>query len=1091
MARRLFSRSVVCRFTHAAVFVVLAALLMVPRLSAQTESATILGRVTDPTGAVLKGVEVEIRNIDTNVATTSSTNAEGLYAIHSLPPGRYIVSVHKQGFKAVSLTGLNLNVQDNLVRNFTLQIGAVSESITVNAESAKINTTDATVSTVIDRNFAENLPMNGRSFQSLIQLTPGVVTVPSNGADGGQFSVNGQRAESNYWMVDGVSANIGVTSGNFPGNGFGGTLGSFSAQGGTNSLVSVDDMQEFRIQTSTYAPEFGRTPGGQISIVSRSGTNQLHGTVFDYLRNDGLDASDWFANNNHLPKPRERQNDFGGTLGGPIFKNKTFFFFSYEGQRLELPQVAETTVPDLNARQSATPALQPFLNAYPFDPKQPDLGNGISQFNASFANRSSLDAYSLRVDHNLSSRISIFGRYNYSPTSLTGRGAGAPLSEVSSSKITTQTATVGATWEILPTLIDDLRFNYSRVSASSSNSLDSFGGAVPLASLPLQSPFNQQNSEFGFSINALKSGLFLPGRNAANLQQQINIVDIVPLTRGSHSLKFGIDYRRLSPTLSPPLQVQESFFGDMAAAEVGTPLDSIVVAERGVSVLLRNVGVFAQDTWRVVPRLTLTYGLRWDLDVAPVSLNGPNIVAVTGYSLSDFSRLAIAPEGTAPFKTRYGNFAPRAGLAYQLHQHQGSETVLRGGFGVFYDLIGSTVGTSVLGGTPPFGAFKLVLSPSFPLDSTDSASPAIPNGGSISQLFAFNPDLKSPYTLQWNIALEQALGKQQTLSASYVGASGRRLLQTTAVSAPPTNPNIGIGDFVDNTASSSYDALQVQFERRLSHGVQALASYAWAHSIDDGSASSGQVLGNEGLPGSSNANRASSDFDIRHTFSAGLTFAVPGFSSNMFAKAIFGGWSLQSLVWARSAPPVDISDNIVFSGFNGVFAAVRPDIVPGQPLYLFGTNCASVMQALGSLAPGQGCPGGKALNPNAFTDPPFDPVTFAPLRQGNVPRNFLRGFGATQWDFAVHRDFPIRESLKLQFRAEMFNVLNHPNFGQPNGTFLSPAFGGSGAFGLSSETLNHFLDGGGGPSSVGQGAFSSLYQLGGPRSIQFALKLLF
>src|SRR6266700_3983271 len=212
--------------------------------------------------------------------------------------------------------------------------------------------------------------MNGRRFQTLIQLTPGVVLTASNVADSGQFSVNGQRAASNYWMVDGVSANIGVST-QFPGNGTGGALAGFSALGGTNSLVSVDALQEFRIQTSTYAPEFGRTPGGQISIVTRSGTNQFHGTAFDYLRNDIFDANDWFADNKRLPKAKDRQNDFGGTFSGPILKDRTFFFFSYEGLRLRLPQTTLTTVPDLGARNSATPALQPYLNAFPFDPSQP------------------------------------------------------------------------------------------------------------------------------------------------------------------------------------------------------------------------------------------------------------------------------------------------------------------------------------------------------------------------------------------------------------------------------------------------------------------------------------------------------------------------------------------------------------------------------------------------------------------------------------------------------------------------------------------------------------------------------------------------
>src|SRR5258708_5497915 len=241
-----------------------------------------------------------------------------------------------------------------------------------------VNTESAAVSTVVDRQFAENIPLNGRSFQTLIQLTPGVVLTANNGFDTGQFSVNGQRASSNYWMVDGVSANIGMAASPVSGNGLGGALGSSSVLGGTNSLVSVDAMQEFRIQTSTFAPEFGRTPGGQISIVTRSGTNQFHGTAFDYLRNDVFDANKWFngvniLNPTPLPKAKERQNDFGGTLGGPILKNKTFFFFSYEGLRLRLPQTALTFVPDAsftpggttNSRQNAIPALQPYLNAFP------------------------------------------------------------------------------------------------------------------------------------------------------------------------------------------------------------------------------------------------------------------------------------------------------------------------------------------------------------------------------------------------------------------------------------------------------------------------------------------------------------------------------------------------------------------------------------------------------------------------------------------------------------------------------------------------------------------------------------------------------
>ena len=242
----------------------------------QTETATVSGLITDETGAVVPGAEVKLQSVERGTVATATTNDAGIYVFASVHPGQYQVTVHKPGFKQVDLLGMIVNVQDHIEQNFRLQIGSVAESVTVNANDLKINTTDATVSTVVDRQFAENLPMNGRSFQTLIELTPGTVLTPSNFNDGGQFSINGQRAASNYWMVDGVSANIGIgTSVNTgAGNGLGGALGSFGAMGGTNSLVSVDALQEFRIQTSTYAPEFGRTPGGQISIVTRSGTNQ-------------------------------------------------------------------------------------------------------------------------------------------------------------------------------------------------------------------------------------------------------------------------------------------------------------------------------------------------------------------------------------------------------------------------------------------------------------------------------------------------------------------------------------------------------------------------------------------------------------------------------------------------------------------------------------------------------------------------------------------------------------------------------------------------------------------------------------------------
>lgn len=1039
---------------------------------AQTETATLSGLITDPQGRPVPGVEVQVTNQETNVSVKQSTNDKGLYVVVGLKPGRYRVSVTKEGFRRIDLTDLVLNVQDVLSRNLQLQLGPVETSITISAETTGVNTESAAVSTVVDRQFAENLPLNGRSFQTLIQLTPGVVLTPSTASDGGQFSVNGQRASSNYWMIDGVSANIAAGASFGQGNAIGGALPGFSAQGGTNSLVSVDALQEFRIQTSTYAPEFGRTPGGQISILTRSGTNQFHGTLFDYLRNDVLDADDWFANRDKLAKPKERQNDFGGTFSGPIRKNRAFFFFSYEGLRLRLPRVVESVVPSVSARQAAIPATQPFLNAFPL-PNGADLGSGNAAFNASFSSESTLNASSIRIDHTFNDKLTLFGRYNYSPSEdLSRLPPPFALSVLQASRISTQTTTVGATWRIATRLINDSRLNYSRNNASSSRILEKFGGAIPIDSSQISFPDSFTFKDSELEVGIFSTGFLVDGRNASFLQRQVNLVDNLSVQSGQHSLKFGVDYRRLMPMYDPLLY--EQFFGflNVASVQSGNLFFSLITSSRHVSFTLQNLGIFGQDTWRANPRLTLSYGVRWDVDFAPDS--DPRFASVT--NSGDLANLALAAPGTPVFGTTYGNVAPRVGIAYALSQKQGRETVLRGGFGVFFDLVTQELGNLLSANSYPFGGLKFIFGGTYPLSPSDLAPPPISvnslSSGGI--LGAYDPSLKLPYTLAWSFALEQSLGSAQSISASYIGAAGRRLLLTEFVSNP--NPSFSNVNLVGNHGASDYHALQVQFQRRLSHGLQALASYSWAHSIDNGSASS--AFGNQAniftRQLGANANRGPSDFDMRHVFSAGVTYAIPAPRRiNTLANSVLRGWALENVIQGRTAPPVNVfTSSLSFAG--NPFVPVRPDLVLGQPVYLRGSPL----------------PGGKALNSGAFTNPPTTPAGCVPgvdfpcnaARQGDLGRNALRGFGAFQWDFAVHRNFPIRESLKLQFRAEMFNVLNHPNFGPP-ATDLSNTV----QFGQSTQTLGQSLS----PQGAGFGAFSPLYEIGGPRSIQFALRLFF
>lgn len=1036
-------------------------------LWAVSPNGSINGLVSDPTRGAIAGSEIVAVNDVTGVQYTTKTNGEGIYVLANLPPGPYRLQVSKVGFKTIIKPDIILNVAGALSINFTLPVGALHEVITVEGGAPLINTESAAVSTVVDRQFAENLPMNGRSFQTLIELTPGVVPATSNSSDGGQFNINGQRASSNYWMVDGVSANVGIAAFAVPGNGFSGSLGAFSAMGGTNSLVSVDAMQEFRIQTSDYAPEFGRTPGGQISIVTRSGTNWFHGTLFDYLRNDVFDANNWFADNAGEPKPKERQNDFGGTVGGPILKNRTFFFFSYEGLRLRLPQTLLTTVPDLAARQNASPALQPFFNAFPAPNGPDDTANGLAQFNASFSNPASLDAYSLRLDHRVRDNLTLFGRYNYSPSEITQRGAGGAqaLSVLFPSKITTQSGTLAAVLLISPKASNDFRVNFSKTDAFNAFRMDQFGGAVPVTNPLFPGGFDFNNASLFLDIFSLTHGAYEIGISAQNAQRQFNIVDTVELQIGRHSIKAGVDYRRLRPHYGPGTYSQGVFFSDVPSAEVGNASFALFGSQVPVSFRFQNLGAYAQDTWRAGSRVALTYGLRWDVDFVPSPLHAPSMVSVTGFNLQDLSQLAVRPPGTPPFKTTFGNVAPRIGLAYQLRRNPDFQTVLRAGFGVFYDLATSETGNILAEASYPYGAFQFVFGTTYPFDANTAKPPAITLQGlsapGSAPLTAIDPHLRLPYTLEWNLALEQALGKQQSLSASYVGSAGRRLIQTAVVSQP--NVNFNSAYLATNAATSDYGALQLQFQRQLRQGLQALASYTWAHSIDTASAGSNFVGSNTFVPGAFASNRGPSDFDIRHVFSLGATYQIPSPRLNKAADVALGNWSLQNVIQVHSAPPVNVYE-ANFPQLAQFSTQVRPDVVRGEPLYLGGSQY----------------PGNKALNPAAFASPPVD-SNGNPTRQGNLGRNALRGFGLTQWDIAVHRDFPIPDTrLVLQFRAEAFNVLNHPNFGPPQSGI------GTGSFGVSTQTLAESLGG-----NVGSGAFNALYQLGGPRSLQFALKLQF
>ncbi len=1035
---------------------------------AQMDTALLVGRVADSSGTVIVRARVELVDVDRNTKAKVETNESGLYVFQAIRASHYRIEVSAPGYKSASAT-LTVFVQDDIQQNFRLATGSPLASAAIQTNSTPVQTTGA-VGTVVDQTLVKELPLNGRSFQTLFQLTPGVVITPASFANQGQFSVNGQRTNTNYFIIDGTSANVAIAAGVNPGQSAGGSLPAVTAFGGTNSLVSTDDVQEFAVLTSSYSPEFGRMPGAQISIVTRSGSNEFRGEIFDYIRNDAFDANDWFANRDNLKRAALRQNDYGGVLGGPILKSRTFFFGSYEGLRLRQPASTESDVPSLAARNSAPPSMKPFFEAYPF-PNGPDEGNGLARATYAFSDPSGLDAVSLRIDHHVGESLSMLGRYDYSTSDRSQRGAGInSLSAVTETRFGLQTLTAGVTYRTSSAFINDLRFNWSESSASGSDQLDSFGGAVSLRpEMVFPSPFNEENSIFQFAPdgNARNRQLTL-GREAANVQTQINIVNNASYQIKKHVMKAGLDFRSLSPETAPPVYVQQAAFTDIQAALSLSSAFIAVAATVPVHSTFRNYSAYSQDAWKPMDRLSVTYGVRWDYSPVPAGrgANGQQPFAIE--NVNNLPALSLAPQGAPIYHSTLNNFAPRLGLAYELTRSSKMESIIKAGAGMFYDLGNGPGGNAFDGTNFPFLAQKLFFGVRFPLSREDASPPSLPPIAPFRTVAAFPSVLKVPHSWQWNLALQQSLGADQTLSVEYVGSVGHSLLRTEeyigGVAGVPSAFTQVL--FTNNAGYSNYNALQVRFVHRARAGSHIIASYAFSHSFDNVSTDS--IF--NGIPGqflNPSVDYGASDFDIRHTATVGIDYA-PKFEGNSRAlTALLGNWAIDSIAVTHSSPPVNVtvSRDIGFGIYD-----FRPDLVTGIAMY--GDDPMA--------------PGGRRFNPLALSVP-------SAYRQGSLGRNVFRGFPLVQVDLAVQRTFRITERISIKARVEAFNLFNHPNFSPESGEMgtldssgrLLPQSG----FGLSQNTLAKGLSGGG-TGTFGSG-FSPLYQIGGARSLQLALKLGF
>lgn len=1007
---------------------------------AQSTSATITGRVTDPSKAVIVGAEIVAINSGTGVRYEGVTDNSGSYMIAAVPPGSYRIEVAKPGFRTIVETGVVLHVQDAVELNFEAAVGAVAESVTVEGGAPLVNTQSAAVSTVIDRDFVENLPLNGRSFNMLLQLTPGVVIAPvpiGSQSPMGQFSIAGQRTDANNFSVDGVSANFGVGQGGYLGNTGSGSTQAFSALGGTSSLVSVDALQEFRVETSSFAPEFGRAPGGQVLLTTRAGTNEFHGALFDYFRNTVMDANDWFANQAGEPRAPEHHNDFGGVLGGPIWRDKTFFFFSYEGARLDLPQTSIIQVPSEYARSSAPPSLAQFLNAFP-QPDDRTVTPGVysAPFTGNYPNRASLNATSIRIDHTFNSRFSIFGRFNDAPSNIVDRTNS--LSDVNELMVNTRTLTVGVNMLLATRVSNAVRANYSTQGVDSVYTLDSFGGAVPISPSLLLGPLPTSDSLGYFGLSG--STYFFLGPYTRNHATQLNFTDDLDMPVGAHSLKFGADYRAIFLDQNV-YRNGLYYYGPTIQQFISTGAVDLSSGETNPSkILARTLSLYGQDTWRLTPRLTMTYGLRWELSPAPSPRGGTILAAWT--NVNDPAALALAPIGTPVYQTTYTNFAPRVGIALKLTNS--GDLVLRAGAGIFYDL--GTGAAASIGAFFPNSSEEYSVGLVVPIGDPTPYLPPISLNPPYGLVQAMSPNLKLPRSYQWNVAVEKSLFGRQVISATYVGQAGRDLLRNEAIDMPNADFSNAF-QVTENSARSNYNALQLQYRRPLSGQVQAIFNYTYSHSLDN--ASDDVVTAVPNIILSAAQDYASSSFDVRHSFSGALVWNIPGFSRLRWVSAVTQHWSLDSVIVARSGVPFN---GVIFGYSPGGYAFSRPDLVPGQPVWI--------------ANPAAG--GGQSLNPNAFAIP-------STVRQGTEGRNDIPGFGLTQVDISLARKFPITERLNLQFRADAFNVLNHPNFLNPG------ALVQYGPFFLSATSM----------LNQGLGGLNPLFQEGGPRSLQLSLKLSF
>lgn len=1119
-------------------------------LLAQETTGTITGAVRDGSGGTVPEAAILIRNAATGIERRLITSAGGEYIATALPIGTYDVSVEKPGFKKGSASGVQLNVDSRVRVDFTLEVGSVVEVTTVSATVSQLDTESATISGLVDSKRVIELPLNGRNFAQLINLQAGVSTNNNGNQGSGQF-VNGARGATNNFLLDGGDLNDPVV----PNGSAAAVTGGFTGSAPGINAVSVDAVEEFRVITSGASAEFGRSSGAQINVITKSGTNELHGTLFEFVRNRAFDARSFFDLNPAFQKngraiaPPFTQNNFGGTLGGPIRKDKLFFFGSYEGFRQRQGVSVVNNIPSPNtiaAIRQQNPALGDIFAAVFTGPFAVPVANDLSPAAIIARNSPVISPLSLvrsnsfdqnavtgKIDQNFTPASRLSGRYtlfnnNAGPGTVSGSGlpaTGVGFSNRVHNIVLAHTQTISAT------KLNEFRATFQRNGVN--NAFDPAPQALldagrlrtgAFAGQPYGDPFTPNGIPTvnpGFGLPELGYTVTSPNIRFSNTYQ---ISDSFAMTRGRMNIKFGGELRRIQDNSTFSFLVrpnaQYASAGAFTIFQPGAPMNFFTqnlyltpnTSLRGFRIT--EWAPYIQTTTRVGRNLTVEAGLRYEYLGRASEVNGflsnaflaPGGAPLAGTSLTangiaGLNQVRLIPVGRGRpmglFQADRNNWAPRIGAAWSR-----GKTTIRGSYGVYYDRIFDNVLGNARNSPPyvvvvttggiPFGAS---------VSNPDPFTTDVPIGPT-----TVNPNLRFPTTQRWNVSIQRQIEKNTVLEVAYVGADARNLVRTIqpnfgggfpAAFRPsnvdvPTQPAVTAENFRppllatfstrDSSASSTYDALQVTAKRRFANGLSFQVSYTWAHAIDDGS---GEIVtgaplssvtnllpiratnGTIPLPSLANVNQArasrglapvsteaeaaryfvqnfiggpqlgaergNADFDLRHAAVINFIYELPfgtgkglGNNARGVVKWLIGGWQTNSILRFQTGQPFTLTAGVDVNG-NGV-ANDRASLLSGELKNV--------------LNPGFGQNGSRqylANNNGAVLGVSRTPEIIGSM----LPRNNLFSPGVANVDFSLFKNnpLPFREGMRLQFRAEAFNLFNHTNFGSPNGQITSPAFG--------------------------------------------------